>query len=145
MQPLVLSTASLQGSLVTPKSTLAPSLPVCGAVDSFARHAVIIMVNAIGTARAATIRLRVMPRSFPAGSIGERPCLPVVAYPYPDSEQASRFENQENNDQQSVEDLRRQRHGDPAAGRIVVDERQHGLQLGGDARQHRDEQRAHDR
>src|ERR1041384_8379784 len=100
MQPLFLSTASLQGSLVTPKSTLTPSLPDCGALDSLARQAVIVMVNASGTASAATMRL-FMRRLLSRPSIGERPCLPVVAYANPYSEQASRFEEQKNNDQQA--------------------------------------------
>src|SRR5690348_2333132 len=103
MQPLVLSTASLQGSLVTPKSTLLPSLPDCGAVDSLARHPVASRVTARGTASAATMRRRTVigqPRflTSPAESVRERPCLPVIAYSNPYPEQASRFEEQEYDD-----------------------------------------------
>src|SRR2546423_12787797 len=144
MQPLFLSTASLQGSLVTPKSTLLPSLPDCGAVDSLARHPVASRVRARGTASAATMRRRMVIGppflTFAAVSIGERPCLPIVAYSNPYPEQASRFEEQENDDQQPVEDLLGKLHGDPLAGGVVVDERQHRLELRGNPRQQRDEQ-----
>ena len=38
-----------------------------------------------------------------AGSIGERPPLPVVAYPHPDAEQAARLEDEEADDEGAVE------------------------------------------
>src|SRR5262245_53919370 len=98
MQPRSVCDEPLQGSLVTPKSTLLPSLPDCGAPDSLARQPVTVMANASGTASAATMRLFMRRLPFLTESIGERPCLPVVAYANPYSEQASRFKEQENND-----------------------------------------------
>src|SRR6266511_4487644 len=122
MQPLFLSTASLHGSLVTPKSTLLPSLPDCGAVDSLARHPVASRVRARGTASVATMRRRmIIGRLLSWPSVGERPCLPIVAYSNPYSEKTSRFEEKENDDQQAIKDLLGQRRRDPLAGRVRVD------------------------
>src|SRR6185312_7895261 len=101
MHPLLPSIACGHGSLVTPKSTLVPSLPVCGVVDSWDRQPGTASTTASMIASAATMLRRMIIRQFTfrSRSVRERPCLPVVADANPYPEQTFRLEQEEPDDQ----------------------------------------------
>src|SRR5262245_16406135 len=101
MHPFLLSIASGHGSLVTPKSTLVPSLSVCGVVDSWDRQPGTVRAIANGTASAAAqLRRMLMERlTFRVSSVRERPRFPIVADADPYPEQAFRLEQEEPDDQ----------------------------------------------
>src|SRR3954449_1015708 len=119
MHPLLVSIACAHGSLVTPKSTFVPSLPVCVVVEACDRQPEIANGTASVTASAATTHRRMVMEclAFRPLSIRERPRFPVVASPNPYSEQALRLEQEEPDDQQSVQDRLDLDDGDSTARR----------------------------
>src|SRR6266511_5705052 len=128
MQPFALSTASGQGSLVTPTSNFTPSAPCCVSGASLRQPDIATAVATAVTTVTAVLQAaarRLMGVLISAPSVRERPRLPVVADPDPDAEQASGLEDEEHDDQQAVEDRLDREHRQPTGGRAAADERQH--------------------
>ncbi len=148
MQPLLVSTACGHGSSVTPKSTLVPSfagLRSGGFLGTAAGdrqghgqrhgqrrdhassngHVTSHFPVALSTRTAMPSNSCGRESICRINLVGSNNRNPMISSPY-----------------RIALDLN---DGDPSTGRAGADERQHGRQLAGDARQQRDEHRAHDR